>query len=529
LRGAPSGPIPSGGAGSELDKIRRIVRAQFAIYDTRVGPQSLLLAVQIEPATLESKFDQLRRDLWTAGYIPILRRQQGEDFLEIVPRPRVRNRRDWVNIALLAATVVTTTLAGALIWLTYVGGMNLAPVDFLYGAVYFAIPVLTILGCHELAHYFMARRRKIDASLPYFIPLPPPFLFGTFGAFISIREPFPDKKALFDIGAAGPIAGFLTSIPVALAGLYLSAHSVALPATYCGPTIFGVSYGNIVIGPSLFWNFLALFFPRSLLSLHPLALAGWVGIFVTSINLLPAGQLDGGHVFRALFGDRIRYVSYATVILLFVFGLFYTGWLFFGILILLLGVRHPPPLNDVTPLDRRRLVVGALVVVVLVSGFVIQPLYSPGFAVSVSGGTVGYAPATPLVPVNASLNYTVVNGDPVAHGMVFSAVVENVSMVVNNTTVYLSPSGVATWAADAAWTFHLPGGVSVALAGSSVTLPSSSYVTVPGEGGANMAAVLLDFTNSVGAHTVVVQVTASEFCAPSGNGVASTTFTLSPP
>jgi hypothetical protein len=528
VRASPPGPIPSGG-GSELDRIRRIVAAQFPIYDTRVGPQSLILAVQVDTATLEAKFDRLRRDLWAAGYIPILRRQQGEDFLEVVPRPRLRGRRDWVNIALLAATVVTTTLAGALIWLTYAGGENLVPTDFLYGAIYFSVPVLTILGLHELAHYFMARRRKIDASLPYFIPLPPPFLFGTFGAFISIREPFPDKKALFDIGAAGPVAGFITSIPIALAGLYLSAHTAALPATYCGPTILGVSYGSLVIGPSLFWEFLALFFPHSLLTLHPLALAGWVGIFVTSINLLPAGQLDGGHVFRALFGDRIRYVSYATVILLFGLGLFYTGWLFFGILILLLGVRHPPPLNDVSPLDRRRYVVGAVVVAVLITGFVIQPLYTPGYMVSVTSGGVGYGPANPLVPVNATLSYTVVNGDPVPHGVVFMATVSNVSVKENNTTSYLSPSALATWAAQAGWVFHLPGGKTIPLQGASVSLPSADYVSVSGVGSGNSEPILLDFTNSVTALAVLVQVTATELCAPSGSGTASTTFTVVPP
>jgi len=528
VRGSPPGPIPSG-VGSELDRIRRIVSTQFPIYDTRVGPQSLVLAIQVDPTRLEGKFDQLRRDLWAAGYIPILRRQQGEDFLEVVPKPRQRGRRDWVNIALLAATVVTTTLAGALIWLTYVGGQTLAPTDFLNGAIYFSIPVLTILGLHELAHYFMARRRKIDASLPYFIPLPPPFLFGTFGAFISIREPFPDKKALFDIGAAGPLAGFAASIPIALAGLYLSAHTVALPATYCGPTILGVSYGSLVIGPSLFWEFLALFFPHSLLTLHPLALAGWVGIFVTSINLLPAGQLDGGHVFRALFGDRIRYVSYGTVILLFGLGLFYTGWLFFGILILLLGVRHPPPLNDISPLDRRRFFVGALVVAVLVTGFVIQPLYTPSYTVSITPGAVGYAPSTPQLPVNASLAYSVVNGDPVSHGFLFVATVENVSLKENNTTTYLPPAALASWAAGSEWVFHLPDGESIALQGGSVSLPSADYVAVPGAGSGNSAAVVLEFANPETALAVQVQVTASELCAPSGSGTASTTFTIVPP
>jgi membrane-associated protease RseP (regulator of RpoE activity) len=522
------GPIPSSG-GSELDRIRRLVAAQFPVYDTRVGPQSLILAVQIDPATLEPKFDRLRRDLWAAGYIPILRRQMGEDYLEVVPRPRQRNRRNWVNLALLAATVATTTLAGALIWLTYQGGETLSITDFLYGALFFSGPVLTILGLHELAHFFMARRRKIDASLPYFIPLPPPFLFGTFGAFISIREPFPDKKALFDIGAAGPLAGFVTSIPIALAGLYLSAHSSAPPISYCGPTILGVSYGSLVIGPSLFWAFLTLFFPPSLLALHPLALAGWVGIFVTSINLLPAGQLDGGHVFRALFGDRIRFVSYGTVILLFGLGIFYTGWLFFGILILLLGVRHPPPLNDISPLDKKRFAVGALVVAVLITGFVVQPLYTPTGSVSLETGAIVYSPSTPQLPVNATLNFTLVNGDPVVHGFLFTAFVENVSVSRNNTTVYLPPANLSAWASNSRWVFHLPDGRSVALNGSTVSLPGSAEVTLSGVGMANSATLRLSYANSMPALAVVIEVSTTEFCAPAGGGAASATFTLITP
>ena len=303
-------------------------------------------------------------------------------------------------------------------------------------------------------------------SLPYFIPLPPPFLFGTFGAFISIREPFPDKKALFDIGAAGPLAGFAASIPVALAGLYLSSHAaVALPANYCGPTILGVSYGSLVLGVPLFWQALSLFFPSSILNLHPLALAGWVGIFVTAINLLPAGQLDGGHVFRALFGDRVRFVSYAAVILLFGLGLFYTGWLFFGILILLLGVRHPPPLNDVSPLDTKRYLVGAFVVVVLITGFAIVPIATPPGTVSIEMVSINYPAPTMSHPVLASVNYTIANGDPVRHGYLIDAWVSNVSERVGNTTVYLTGSAFSAWAANSTWTFVLPGGTNVTLPG----------------------------------------------------------------
>jgi membrane-associated protease RseP (regulator of RpoE activity) len=526
---APAGPLSSGSSGSELDRIRRIVTTYFPIYDTRVGPQSLILAVQIDPTQLETKFDRLRRELWTAGYVPILRRQMGEDFLEVIPRPRLRTKRQWVNLALLAATVVTTTFAGALIWLSYVGGTALTARDFAYGALYFSVPVLTILGLHELAHYFMARRRTIDASLPYFIPLPPPFLFGTFGAFISIREPFPDKKALFDIGAAGPLAGFAASIPIALAGLYLSSTAPVLPATYCGVSIIGVNYNNIILGVPLFWQVLSLFFPPSLVSLHPLALAGWVGIFVTAINLLPAGQLDGGHVFRALLGDRVRFVGYAAVILLFGLGLFYTGWLFFGVLVLLLGVRHPPPLNDVSPLDTKRYIVGALVVVILISGFVVVPLATPTGSVSLSAAAPTYPASEAGVPVRADLNFTVVNQDPVSHAFTFTASVLNVTIRgAGNQTVYLNSTALAAWQANASWTFHLPGGHDLTLTGGSVSLPSADAVSVNGTSAGDSYVLFVSFANTNAATSVLVEMAASEYCASSGTGYASTTATIIP-
>ncbi|MCI4361428.1 MAG: site-2 protease family protein, partial [Thermoplasmata archaeon] len=130
------------------------------------------------------------------------------------------------------------------------------------------------------------------------------------------------------------------SIPVTIYGMFLSAHAPILSAANCGPDILGVSYGNFVIGTSLFWFVLGKFVPVAFSSLHPVALAGWVGLLVTAINLLPAGQLDGGHVFRALLGDRSRYVSYAAVVLLLGIGVFlYQGWIIFAILILFLGMR----------------------------------------------------------------------------------------------------------------------------------------------------------------------------------------------
>ena len=520
------GPLPSSVGGSELDRLRAIVSSYFPVYETRLGPQSVLLAVHVDPATLESKFDGLRRDLWERRYVPILRRQSGEDFIEVIRRPTTKPFQGWVNLGLLAATIATTAFAGALIWLAYVGGTSLNWSDLGWGWLYFGLPVMTILGLHELAHYLVARRHHVEASLPYFIPVPPPFLFGTFGAFISIREPFPDKKALFDIGAAGPIAGFAASLPIALAGLYLSAHSPVLPLSYCGPTIFGVDYGNLLIGTPLFWYVLTLFAPPSIVSLSPLALAGWVGLLVTAINLLPAGQLDGGHVFRALFGDRTRYVSYAIVLVLFVIGvLYYTGWLLFGILILFLGARHPPPLNDVSPLDVKRYAVGAAVAAVLITGFVVTPIAEPPGLIALQDQTITY-PTTlpPGAAIAANLSTTIVNQDPVAHGFVVSASVENVSVKNGTGTTYLTGSALAAWANTSTWVFSLPHGRSVTLSGGSVSLPSADYIAINGTGGANRATVVVTFSNSQAAIAAVIDWTTNEFCATVG-GSASTSFT----
>jgi len=521
-----AGPLPSSG-GSELDRIRAAVAAHFPVYETRVGPQSLLLAIHADRATLAEKFDLLRQELWKLGYIPLLRRESGEDFIEVVRKPRVGRSRIWINILLLAGTFGTTIFAGSLIYLTYVGGISITATDVANGALYFSLPVMTILGLHETAHYVMARRRHLDASLPYFMPIPPPFLFGTLGAFVSIREPFPDKKALFDIGASGPLAGFVASIPIALVGLYLSIHAPVLPANYCGPSILGTSYGNLLIGGSFFWDFLSLFVPVTLVSLSPLALAGWVGIFVTAINLLPAGQLDGGHVFRALFGDRTRFVSYAVVITLFGLGLFtgYTGWLLFGVLVFVLGLRHPPPLNDITPLGGRRAAIGGLVLAILVSGFVVVPLAVPPGSVGLSAN-VGY-PSTlpPGAMVGATSAVTIDNGDPVAHGYLLSASVANVSVTgPNNTTVYLTGAGFQDWAANSTWSLTLPDGKVVTLTGGSVTLPSADFVTVNATGN-HSATVHLLYTNTGAARAAVLSFSVNQYCAEAGTGSASTTIT----
>ncbi len=517
------GPLPSSGP-SELDRLRAIVASYFPVYETRIGPQSLLLAVRPDPATLEERFDRLRQELWRLGYIPRLRQELGEEFLEVIRRPKLGDPRLWVNVALLAATIGTTVFAGAMIWLTYTGRLDLMPSDFAWGAVFFALPVLTILGVHELAHFAMARRRNLDATLPYFIPIPPPFLFGTFGAFVSIREPFPDRKALFDVGVAGPIVGFAAAIPIALGGLLLSVHASTVPASYCGPSILGQSYGNLLLGVSPFWAFLSLFVPSSFVSLHPLALAGWVGVLVTAINLLPAGSLDGGHVFRALFGERARYVSYVAAGLLLVLGFFYYGWLIFAILVLFLGLRHPPPLNDVSPLDRKRYLVGALAAGILVSGFVVVPLaLPPGNVAFVGAPYAAYPTPTPPAAIASDLVFNFSNGDSIPHAYVVTASVESVTVSTGgNGTALLTGANLTAWEANASWTFVLPNGSTVGpIAGGSVGLPGADAFTVDAS---RVATVKVLFSDTETARGVEILVGLSQDCAPSGAGHLDTLF-----
>ncbi len=524
---AAAGPLPSSAGGTELDRIRTVVATYFPVYETRVGPQSLLLAVHVDPATLEGRFDKLRQELWDKGYIPILHQQSGEDFIEVIPRPKAGRSRLWINILLLLGTVGTTAFAGALIWLTFRAESTLTLGDFLYGELYFGGPVMLILGLHELAHFFVARRRHLDASLPYFMPVPPPFILGTLGAFISIREPFPDRKALFDVGAAGPLAGFATSIPITMIGLYLSVHAPVTPVTYCGISVLGTNYAQLLIGTGLIWNLFALFFPPSLASLHPLALAGWVGILVTAINLIPAGQLDGGHVFRALFGDRARYASYAAVVILFGLGLFYLGWLFFAVLVLFLGLRHPPPLNDISPLGWKRYVVGGFVVAILITGFVAVPISSPQGAVSLEmNSATPMAPLPPGSAVATNISLTVNNQDPVVHGFLIDANVTNVTVLSGNGTAGLTGSALAAWEATANWTFFLPDGRVVELSGGSVFVPSNDYLTVNATG-SHSAIVLVHLSNSQPALGVGLTFITNMVCPPQTGGTATTRVTTS--
>ena len=362
----------TGGFVSNLDieLLKSEVGQYFPFYDIKYSLDTVAFYCRVDEALLDENFDLLRISLSKKGYIPMLRYENGEHAIYIIKKPERKKKPIWINIVLLIATVFTTTLAGSFQWVS-IDNMEIlqmfSPVYVLKGFVFFSIPLLLILGIHEMGHYFASKKHNLEASLPYFIPLPPPiFILGTFGALISTREPIPDRKALLDIGVAGPICGFLVAIPVSVLGLYFMQQNPIQPINAEGFTIMF----------PLILQFLSSFFiiPENTI-IHPTAFAGWVGLFVTALNLLPVGQLDGGHVIRALFKEKSRYITWVVIAVILILGLFYTGWFIFVIFILfLLGTHHPAPLNELQKLDVKRKIVGLIALIIFVLCFASIPM-----------------------------------------------------------------------------------------------------------------------------------------------------------
>jgi membrane-associated protease RseP (regulator of RpoE activity) len=292
---------------------------------------------------------------WTRTGVPAL----------LAPRVRPVTRRfPLTNLILLVLTALTTTVAGVF----WEGLDPLRDPSLLLRGVPFAATLIAILLVHEAGHYLMCRRHGVSASLPYFLPAPPQiFPLGTFGAFIRIRSRFPDRKALFDIGAAGPWAGFVVALVATAVGLRLS---TVLPA----PPDRSV----LELGDSLLTWFLArvvLHADPTTVVLHPIAFAGWFGLFVTSINLLPVGQLDGGHVLYAASGRRNAVIPALLIAFLVWLGITgWAGWLVWAAIITaIVSIGHPPTEDDVRPLGPGRRLAALATFAVFVLTFVAEP------------------------------------------------------------------------------------------------------------------------------------------------------------
>ncbi|MBY0507760.1 MAG: site-2 protease family protein [Bryobacteraceae bacterium] len=317
-------------------------------------------------------YDKLKRAL-PGGTVPMVQEDEelGASIL-LVPKPveqatMERPVHPWLHWLLFALTMLTTTWAGAAHQ-----GVNLLqePSRFTLGLPY-SIGLMAILGIHELGHYFTARRYGIRVTPPYFIPVP--FALGTFGAFIQMRSPTENRRVLFDVAVAGPLAGLVVAIPALFIGLKTSTVVTGnvdtlaqMGGTSVGSSVLFALVSKLSLGDALQYG--------HVLRLSPLAFAGWLGLFVTALNLLPIGQLDGGHIAHALFGrrvgDTIGTVAMWSLLLLAIFV--WPGLTLWAVIVFFLAGRTIPPLNDLTPLTPSRRWLGYAAFVLL--GLILAPL-----------------------------------------------------------------------------------------------------------------------------------------------------------
>ncbi|MDH4211875.1 MAG: site-2 protease family protein [candidate division WOR-3 bacterium] len=296
-------------------------------------------------------------------FTPLFREENGLHTIQfgIYRRPDEKPRY-WLNIMLFIATILSTILAGSL----NSGGNPFTNLSDLLMGIPFSASIMAILTCHELGHYFVSRREGMMTTLPYFIPMPLHFI-GTFGAIIRMKSIVPSRRALLKVGMAGPVAGFLVALPISILGIYLSDVRIA-PETE----------GILRLGDSLlFWLFAKLIhtdIPQGYdLFLHPVAFAGWLGLFVTSMNLIPIGQLDGGHVTFSLFLKKRRFLYVPIFAAILGLGLLWLGWYFWALVAAFIARRDPVIQDTLTPLTTRQKIYAVIPLIILILTFVPQP------------------------------------------------------------------------------------------------------------------------------------------------------------
>ena len=297
-----------------------------------------------------------------------------------VPPPAPRRDRVWVHVLLLALTVLTTTLVGGLHYFGFTNGFGGAGVidgatlrdpRFYLGGVWYSATILAILGCHEMGHYVACRYYRVDATLPFFLPAPLP-LTGTLGAFIRIRSRIPTKVALFDIGIAGPIAGFVVAVPALFLGLAMSVVE-RVPDNF-----IGVELGEPLLFRAAAWLMFGDLPDGVSINMHPMAFAAWFGLLATALNLFPISQLDGGHISYAVLGRLSTAVTLTMVVLAIGLTFLSSSWIVWTVLMVLMlvamGPHHPPTLDEHEPIDRGRVLLAIVALVMLIVCFTPVPI-----------------------------------------------------------------------------------------------------------------------------------------------------------
>jgi membrane-associated protease RseP (regulator of RpoE activity) len=384
--------------------IDALVRRVFSISEVTLGSRSLGFITRYRGELVSSDsaqaYETLSADLHPLGCLPLFREENGVQTILIIPaRPAAKPSRLWINILLFVVTIFSVLFAG----MTYVTGDQLPNTTagilaaLWTGGIPYMVSLLAILGTHEMGHYLVSRRHKVEATLPYFIPMP--IGLGTMGAFINMKGIPRNRNHLMDIGAAGPLAGFVVAIVVLIIGLRMSVIDtipVSFPTGY-GAQIEGnsilyllfkyLSFGMLLphpaaytMSPLLYW--LRYFFTgqpapfgATDVMLSPVAWAGWVGILVTSLNLIPAGTLDGGHIAQTLFGKRTTRLFLPFILgILVLLGMVWNGWLLWAAMIFfLVGRVYAEPLDQITPLSKSRKVIGVLCIILFLLTFTPVP------------------------------------------------------------------------------------------------------------------------------------------------------------
>lgn len=352
------------------DQLRAAVADVFAVQDVTLSQEPrrgvrLRGRLIVEAARA---YDRVAPRFRGLGYTALFRKEKDLDVIFALPGSLpVAKPRLWLAALLFLATVISVLFVGAQLAVAEPGGRL-----HLLDGWPFAASLLAILSAHELGHYTVARFLGTPVSLPYFIPVPlPPF--GTMGAFIQMKAPPINRRRLLAIAVAGPLSGLALAVPILILGLSLS-EVRPIPPLLPNQTIW-------IEGNSLLYMALkVLLFGRILPSggmdvfLHPVAFAGWAGLLVTGLNLIPAGQLDGGHVIYALLGERARHLTWLVILALVGLGWLWNGWWLWAFLITLFGRFHAAPLDDITRLDGPLTALALLVIFVFILIFTPIPL-----------------------------------------------------------------------------------------------------------------------------------------------------------
>jgi len=345
---------------AQFEQVRIIVEQEFDVEDSFIEYETPTFYVKLRQDSKEA-FLRLIKRLDPIGFAPILRKRGEKIVLQVMRKPPVKPSRPMINVVLFLATIGTVMLTGYLLSIGLVEEGYMA--NAIVGAVTFTVAIMAIFGAHEMGHKIVANRRGIEATAPYFIPGPPPPIgFGTIGAVIQQKSLAPNKDALFDLGSSGPIVGFIVTVIVTIIGIQMSSLNWVdepPPGTFPIPLLYDLLATLLITPPPNPTNK-----PWLIITLHPVAIAGWLGMIVTMLNLIPMGMFDGGHAARGSLGPRARSIlSAAAILLLLVFG-YYT----FAILALFLSLgEHPGPLDDVSNLSTSR----KLVIIALVAIFVL--------------------------------------------------------------------------------------------------------------------------------------------------------------